>query len=109
MLDPTLVNHDPDGQTTDYAGFLEFIRKTRAALPDIHFTIDDMIAEDGKVATRVTIHATQRQAGSVSPAAQPVAWSGIGIIRVRDGRIVEQWTDTDSIGTAIAGFNPQLG
>ena len=109
LLDPALVNHDPDGQTTDYAGFLAFIRNTREALPDIRFTIDDMIAEDDKVATRVTIHASQSQAGGDSAVAQPVAWSGIGIIRVKDGRIVEQWADTDSIGTAIDALNPQLG
>jgi hypothetical protein len=41
--------------------------------------------------------------------AEPVAWSGIGIIRVKDGRIVEQWADTDSIGTAIDALNSQLG
>ena len=109
LLAQGLVNHDPDGQTTDYAGFLEFINTTREALPDIRFTIDDMIAEDDKVATRVTIQATQRATGGAAAAAQPVAWFGIGIIRVDDGRIVEQWADTDSIGKAIDALNPQLG
>jgi predicted ester cyclase len=109
LLDPALVNHDPDGQTTDYAQFLEFIRKTRSALPDIRFTIDDMIAEDDTVATRVTIQATQRGASADSGAGQTAAWSGIGIIRVEGGRIVEQWADTDSIGTAIDALQPQLG
>jgi predicted ester cyclase len=109
LLDPALVNHDPDGQTTDYAQFLAFIRKTRSALPDIRFTIDDMIAEDDKVATRVTIQATQRGASADSGAGQTAAWSGIGIIRVEGGRIVEQWADTDSIGTAIDALQPQLG
>ena len=109
LLDPALVNHDPDGQTTDYPGVLAFIRKTQEALPDIRFTIDDMIAEDDKVATRVTIHATQRGTGAASSTAQPVAWSGIGIIRVEGGRIVEHWADTDSIGTAIDALQPQLG
>lgn len=103
LLAPSLVNHDPDGHTTDHAGFVEFIGKTREQLPDIRFTIEDMIAEEDKVATRVTIHATQSTSGA--EAAQPVAWSGIGIVRVADGRIVEQWADTDSIGTAIGALS----
>ncbi|MGH2616851.1 MAG: ester cyclase [Thermomicrobiales bacterium] len=102
LLDPSLVNNGPDGQTTDKAGFLTFIEATRNALPDIHFVIDDIIAEGDKVVTRVTIHATEARSSG-----QPVAWSGIGIIRVRDGRIVEQWADTDSIGTAIGALQPQ--
>ena len=44
LLAPALINHDPDGRTTDRAGFLAFIRQTRSELPDIRFTIDDMIA-----------------------------------------------------------------
>ncbi|HET8780392.1 MAG TPA: ester cyclase [Agromyces sp.] len=109
LLARGLVNHDPDGHTTDYDGFLKFIGTTREALPDIRFTIDDMIAEEDKVATRVTIHATQRATDGAAAAEQPVAWSGIGIVRVDDGRIVEQWADTDSIGTAIGALNPELG
>jgi predicted ester cyclase len=100
LLAPNLVNHGPDGKTTDRTGFLEFIKATRAALPDIRFTIDDMIAEGDKVVTRVTIDAS-------SSAGQQQAWSGIGIIRLQDGRIVEQWADTDSIGTALNAMQPQ--
>jgi predicted ester cyclase len=63
-----------------------------------------MVAEGDEVVTRVTIHATQAGASGV---AQPMAWSGIGIIRIRDGRITEQWADTDSIGAALTALRQQ--
>jgi steroid delta-isomerase-like uncharacterized protein len=104
LLAPALVNHDPDGRTTDRAGFLAFIRQTRKAMPDIRFTIDDMIAEGDRVATRVTITAKPDGDGETSPpTGQPVTWTGIGIIRVGDGKIVEQWSNTDSTAAAPLG------
>jgi predicted ester cyclase len=108
LLDPKLVNHDPDGKTVGRAEFLSFIKATRAAMPDIHFTIDDMVAEGDEVVTRVTIRATPPDTPTDSPATgRPKAWSGIGIFRLADGRIVEQWADTDSIGTALDAMQPQ--
>jgi predicted ester cyclase len=105
LLAPALINHDPDGRTTDRAGFLAFIRQTRAAMPDIRFTIDDMIAENDGVATRVTITAKPTgAAAAAAPAGQPVTWTGIGIIRVGDGKIVEQWANTDSTVAAPLGM-----
>jgi predicted ester cyclase len=59
-----------------------------------------MIAEGDEVVTRVTIDAS-------SAAGQRQTWSGIGIIRLQDGRIVEQWADTDSIGAALNAMQPQ--
>jgi hypothetical protein len=52
----------------------------------------------------VTIRANRTGASS---SGQPEAWSGIGIIRVSNGRIVEQWADTDSIGTVISTLQAQ--
>lgn len=108
LLDEQLVNHDADGTTTNKREFLRFVAEFRAAYPDLHFSIDDMLAEGDRVATRVTIRGTQ--AGpyqGVAATGRPTTWTGIGIIRVRDGKIVEQWADTDTVGAAVqAGLRP---
>lgn len=86
LLATNAINHDwPPGQTQDAAGFKRFIADYRARNPEIRFTIEDMFGEGDQVATRVTI----RGVGAI--------WTGIGIIRVENGRIAEQWADTTRI------------
>jgi predicted ester cyclase len=47
------VNHGIfPGQSTDRDGVKWVINNIRNAVPDLHFTIEDMIAEDDKVVTR---------------------------------------------------------
>jgi len=93
LLAPDLVNHDIDGSTTDRAGFLEAVVALRAANPGVRFAIDDMLGEGDRVATRVTITG----AGTAEP---PLRVNGIGIVRIVDGRIVEQWADTNPVTSA---------
>jgi predicted SnoaL-like aldol condensation-catalyzing enzyme len=89
LLAPDLVNHRADGSTTNGRdAFEKFIGEFRAASPGLAFTIEDMLGEDDKVATRVTVRIGD------------ALWTGIGIIKVADGRIVEQWADTERAGTA---------
>lgn len=93
LLDPDLVNHQATGgATTGRNAFKRFIGEFRAATPDLRFTVDDMIGEGDDVATRVAIRGTY--------AGQAVEWTGIGIVRIVGGRIVEQWANTDLVGSA---------
>src|ERR1051326_8107279 len=49
------VELDPlPGQAQGREGLKEAIRQMRRAFPDIHWTIDEMLAEDTKVFTRFT-------------------------------------------------------
>jgi predicted ester cyclase len=92
LMAPDAVSHDIDPtRTTDRAGVKAAIAAFRAAFPDLRLTIEDMFGEDDRVATRVTIRGT--------PTGEQVVqtWSGIGITRYRDGKIVEQWANTDSL------------
>jgi predicted SnoaL-like aldol condensation-catalyzing enzyme len=100
LLAPDLVTHQVTGEAmTGRDAFKRFIGEFRAASPDIRFAVEDMIGEGDKVATRVTIHATQ--------AGQTVAWTGIGIVRLAGGQIAEQWANTDPVGAAQpAGSGP---
>lgn len=100
LLAPDFVNHDADpSRTIDREGFKRFVTSLRAAVPDLRFAVEDMIAEGEKVATRVSAAGTG--------GGQPVAWTGIGIIRVAGGKIAEQWADSEAIRGAT-GSAPGL-
>ncbi len=69
------------------------------AFPDLHLTVEDMIAEGDKVVTRFTSHGTQKRAFmSIPPTGKQVTISSIVIARIADGKIVEQWGLDDQMG-----------
>jgi steroid delta-isomerase-like uncharacterized protein len=60
------------------------------ALPDIHWTIDDMVAEGDKVAARTTWTGTHKgEIMGIPPTNKKVTVSGIVIDRFAGGKIVE--------------------
>lgn len=54
-----------------------------AAFPDTHFTIEDMLAEDDRVATQVVWRAThQGEFGGIAPTGKPVTGPAMFIHRM---------------------------
>lgn len=85
----------PDG----LEGSRQAIGMMLKAFPDLHVTIEDMIAEGNKVVVRMTMHGTQQGAfGSIPPTGKQVAVSTIDIIRIEGGQIVEEWGIDDRLG-----------
>lgn len=78
---------------TDYK---PFFRKFRTAFPDIEVVVEDTITEGDRVAARCTVRG-KHQSDSLGFAAtqQPMEITGITIVRVRDGKIVEAWNNFD--------------
>jgi steroid delta-isomerase-like uncharacterized protein len=78
------------------AGFKPFFRNFRGAFPDIKVSVEDTIAEGDRVAARCTIHATHAGDSLGFAATQkPMEITGIAIVRIRDGKIVEAWNNFD--------------
>lgn len=78
-----------------------WLAELRAAFPDYHLELDDVIAEGDRVATRGRITGTNT--GSLlgmPPTGRSICVDAIDIIRIEDGRIVEHWGITD--GQAMA-------
>lgn len=70
-----------------------------AAFPDTHFTIDDMLAEGDRVATRVTWRATHRgDFAGIAPTGKQIEISAMFIHRMGDGKAIESWGFGDAIG-----------
>lgn len=78
------------------AAFREFHSKFRGAFPDIVVTVDDTVAEGDKVAARCTVRAVHAGDHLGFAATQkPMEITGIAIVRIRDGQIVEAWNNFD--------------
>jgi steroid delta-isomerase-like uncharacterized protein len=61
LLTDSYVRHDPN--SPEVRGPEEekgLIAMYRSAFPDLHFTLEDMVAEDDRVATRLGISATHK-------------------------------------------------
>lgn len=90
---PQIVVHNsgaPDPLNLD--GFRQLAGGFLAAFPGGIHTIDDMIAADDKVVTRVTYRGTH--AGDlmgIPPTGKQVAVSAMIIDKLADGKIVETW------------------
>jgi len=70
------------------------------AFPDLHFTIDDMVVEGDKVATRWTITGTHKgEFMGRPPTNKKVTIWAITIDRIAGGKIVEEWGVSDTLGT----------
>jgi steroid delta-isomerase-like uncharacterized protein len=99
------VRHDPGREIRGREENRQFIKGFRAAFPDVHFTVLDQIAEGDKVAVRYRLEATHLgDFQGMPPTRKQVAYSGILIYRVANGKIAEQWTEFD-----LLGFLKQLG
>jgi steroid delta-isomerase-like uncharacterized protein len=70
-----------------------------STLRDVEFTVEDLIAEDDRVAARLTASATVIDQFMGMPAAGKRYTIGeIHIFRIRDGKFVEHWHQYDAAG-----------
>jgi predicted ester cyclase len=66
------------------------IFEARRAFPDIHDTIEEIIAEGDTVVIRWTITGTHRGVyEGIPPTGKPIKFTGITIVHLCDGKIVE--------------------
>ena len=100
LVAPSYRSHFPlPGQPPGIAGFKFAVQALRASFPDLIITIHDLIAEDDKVAARLTARGThQGSFRGIAPTGRSVEWSGIRIFRIAGGKIVEHWANWDDLG-----------
>jgi predicted ester cyclase len=71
----------------------------RQAFPDSYFTVEDMVAEGDKVATRKSFRGThQGEFMGIPPTGQRVSIGLIDIVRIADRKVVEHWSMGDNLG-----------
>jgi predicted ester cyclase len=100
VIDANIVDHNPiPGQEPGLEGVKKAFSAFAAAFPNPHFTVEDMIAEGDKVASRVTLGAThQGEFQGIPPTGKQVMQTGIDILRIAGGMVVERWGEFDNLG-----------
>jgi steroid delta-isomerase-like uncharacterized protein len=76
--------------------FKPFHRVFRSAFPDLEVVVEDTIAEGDKLAARCTVRG-KHQSDSLGFAATGLStdFTGITIVRIERGKIVEAWNNFD--------------
>jgi steroid delta-isomerase-like uncharacterized protein len=99
LFTPDFVRHDPRRELHGIEKNRQFIASLRSAFPDLHFTVEDQIAEGEKVAVRYRFESTHRgEFQGMPPTGKQVSYSGILIYLFADDKIAEQWTEIDLLG-----------
>ena len=76
---------------------IEYVRQVQTAFPDLSVTIEDMIAEEDRVAVRTAWRGTYEgePIGGIDPTNQTVTASGNVIWRIVEGKVVHIWGTQD--------------
>ncbi len=104
LVAPEFVDRTPlPGLTPDREGYRQSFAAFRAAFPDFHATIEDLVAEGDVVAGRVVATGThsgplQTPQGPVPPTGKAVRLVGLNMVRVVNGKAVETWAQLDMLG-----------
>ncbi len=95
------IHHDPS--TPDFGRGPESEKKRatlyRTAFPDLQLAIEDLVAEGDRVVTRWTARGTHRgELRGIAPTGKQFAVTGISIVRLSGGKLVEGWVNWDAQG-----------
>ena len=91
-LRPAVGLPGPAGQRRIAADF-------RLAFPDLHMTIDLLLADADLVAARWTTTGTHTGPwAGIEPTGTRVTFSGVNIFRLEGGKVVELWNHRDDLG-----------
>ena len=100
-----LLTHDVvahglvDEKGNDFRGpseFKKFFLQFTKAFPDMQVEVADTISEGDKIAARCIVTGTHRGDTLGVPASnKPIRFTGVAILRIKDGKIAEAWNNFD--------------
>ncbi len=89
----------PPGFPPGREGIMLLTQMLRSAFPDFKATIDDMLADGDRVATRMTWTGThQGEFMGIPPTGKRISIQVIDFVRFADGRFAEHWGLMDNMG-----------
>ncbi len=97
FLAPNYQRHrSPTTEPLTRDGQKQLLTSFRTAFPDIQLTIEEIIAEDDRVAFRSTIRATHEgEFLSIAPTGRQIVVGLVDVIHIENGKFVEQWGGPD--------------
>jgi len=97
FLAPAYVEHLPTGDIS-LKQLKQGIPAFFTAFPDIHITIEDMVAEGDKVAVLMTSRGTHKgEFMGIPPTGNKIEMRNTCIIRIANGKLAEWWGTLDGL------------
>jgi steroid delta-isomerase-like uncharacterized protein len=91
-------NHLPDSGVGPEA-YKRNVARFVTSFPDLRFNVEDMLAENDKVAVGWTISGTHKgEFRGISPTGKKVSIEGITIHHIADGKIMDSYANADYLG-----------
>ncbi len=83
-------------ETTGAEALKQVFARLQRAFPDLHITIEDLVAEGDKVVSRNTVTGTHEgEYMGVQPTGKSITYNEIFVFRFKGGRIAETWGVVD--------------
>jgi predicted ester cyclase len=118
QLSPNYVQHSSMPVSPGRAGVKQLYAQLKVAFPDLHVTVEDLIAEGDRVTARMSWRGTQKgEYLGVQPTGRAVVLNKIDIFRFESGVSIEHWDVVDRLGLLqqlgvvprFPQWNPSLG
>ncbi|MDQ3705115.1 MAG: ester cyclase [Chloroflexota bacterium] len=95
-----VTDHNPiPNQQPGIEGQKQVLLELWAAFPDFHTEINDIIAEGDRVVLRWTGRGTHEgYFGDIGPTGRQIVYTGVDIVKIAGGKIVERWGISDDAG-----------
>ncbi len=94
---PTDICHSSFGDMTLYQ-LKQFCATLNVSVPDMHTTIESMVAEGDMVVAYYTMRGTpQKPMMGIAPTGKSFSIKGVGVYKIVGGKIVEQWSLMDNL------------
>jgi len=101
LMAASYVHHDPQSPvvSSGVEGYKQFVSHYLNAFPDLHFTIEDEIADERTIVSRWTATGTHHgDLPGIPRTGRKFSVTGMTIARVRNGKFVESWGNWDTLG-----------
>ena len=94
-----VLDHSPLGDRQGHETVKQQIEELRGAFDDFSATVEEAIAEDDRVAMRVTLRGTHKgEFQGIEPTGEEVDIQNMVFTRIEDGKIAERWVQPDMLG-----------
>lgn len=95
---PDFVQFDP-ARLEGREALKGYVGMFRAAMPDMNFSIDDLVGEGDRVVWRFTAYGTQTgELMGIPATGKQAAVTGTATFRFAGGQIAEAWVNFDALG-----------
>lgn len=101
LVAPDFLNHEvpPGMNNRGPDSTRQVVTMLRTAFPDLHFTIEDLVAEGDTVASRVTMSGTHLGPfQGIPPTGRSFQQAHMHFVRFRDGKAIEHRAVRDDLG-----------